>query len=68
MLTKTVHCQIHLLLLAANSMHSRRKEIEHAESGDVLRERGLGCLADGQVVEWDEDGSNVRQGPNVSHY
>ncbi len=56
------------LPVAAKTMHARREEIEHAASGDVLREHGMGRLEDGPVVEWDEDGSNVRPGPNVIHY
>jgi hypothetical protein len=33
-----------------------------------LRERGVAGVVDGSVVEWDEDGSNVRPGPNASKY
>jgi hypothetical protein len=43
------------------------EEITFAASGDGLREQGA-RLPDGGVVEWDEDGFNVRPGPNASKY
>ena len=49
---------------APKSMNIRREEIEHEASGDGLRERGMRGVVEGSVVEWDEDGSNVRAGPN----
>ena len=56
------------LLTAPKSMTLRREEIEHEASGDGLRERGIRGVVEGSVVEWDEDGSNVRAGPNKKFY
>ena len=53
---------------APKSMKIRREEIEHEASGDGLRERGTRGVVEGSVVEWDEDGSNVRPGPNKKFY
>ena len=53
---------------APKSMNIRREEIEHEASGDGLRERGTRGVVEGSVVEWDEDGSNVRAGPNKRFY
>ena len=53
---------------ATKSMKIRRGEIEHEASGDGLRERGTRGVVEGSVVEWDEDGSNVRPGPNKKFY
>ena len=53
---------------APKSMNIRREEIEHEASGDGLRERGIRGVVEGSVVEWDEDGSNVRAGPNKKFY
>ena len=53
---------------APKSMKIRREEIEHEASGDGLRERGTRGVVEGSVVEWDEDGSNVRAGPNKRFY
>ena len=33
-----------------------------------MRAIGLRGMGDGSVVDWDEDGSNVRPGPEASHY
>jgi hypothetical protein len=49
-------------------MRLRREEITAAATGDALRENGMRGVVDGSVVHWDEDGSNVRPGPNASHY
>jgi hypothetical protein len=49
-------------------MRARQEQITFEASGDGLRERGAGGVVDGSVVEWDEDGSNVRPGPNASKY
>ena len=53
---------------APKSMRLRREEITAAATGDALRESGMRGVVDGSVVDWDEDGSNVRPGPNASHY
>jgi hypothetical protein len=54
---------------APKSMRVMREEITEAAAGDGLRARGmLGVVEGERVVEWDEDGSNVRLGPNSSHY
>ena len=54
---------------APKSMRVRRLEITEAAAGDGLRARGMRGVVEGErVVEWDEDGSNVRPGPNSSHY
>ena len=53
---------------APKSMKIRREEIEHEASGDGLRERGIRGVVEGSVVDWDEDGSNVRPGPNKKFY
>ena len=49
-------------------MRARQAEITFEASGDGLRERSEGGVVDGSVVEWDEDGSNVRPGPNAHKY
>ena len=49
-------------------MRARQEQITFEASGDGLRERGAAGVVDGSVVEWDEDGSNVRPGPNASKY
>ena len=33
-----------------------------------MRASGLRGMGDGSVVDWDEDGSNVRPGQEASHY
>ncbi len=53
---------------APKSMIIRREEIEHEASGDGLLERGQWGVVEGSVVEWDEDGANVRAGPNKRFY
>ena len=42
--------------------------ITAAAAGDDLRGMGMRGVGDGSVVDWDEDGSNVRPGPEASHY
>jgi hypothetical protein len=49
-------------------MRARQEQITFEASGDGLKERGAAGVVDGRVVEWDEDGSNVRPGPNASKY
>jgi hypothetical protein len=49
-------------------MRARQKQITFKASGDGLRERGAACVVHGSIVDGDEDGSNVRLGPNVSKY
>ena len=49
-------------------MSLRREAITEAASGDALRARGMRGVLEGSVVEWDEDGSNVRPGPNSANY
>jgi hypothetical protein len=56
------------LPFAAKSMRARQEAITYEASGDGLRERGTRGVVEGSVVEWDEDGSNVRSGPNSSMY
>ena len=46
----------------------RREAITAAASGDGLRQLGLRGMKGGKVVEWNEDGSCVRPGPEASHY
>ena len=46
----------------------RKDEIIYEASGEGLRDRGVRGVVDGCIVEWDEDGSNVRPGPNKSSY
>jgi hypothetical protein len=53
---------------APKSMNKRRKEIEHEAPGDGLRERGSRGVVEGSVVELDDDGANVRAGPNKKLY
>ncbi len=53
---------------APKSMNTRREEMECGTSGDGLLERGTRGVVEGSVVEWDEDGSNVRVGPNKKFY
>ncbi len=45
-------------------MNKRLEKIKHEASGDGLRERGSRGVVEGSVVEWDENGANVRAGPN----
>jgi hypothetical protein len=45
----------------------RQDEITYEASGEGIRDRGLRGVVDGCIVEWDEDGSNVRPGPNKSN-
>ncbi len=40
----------------------------HETSGDGMRERGTRGVVEGSVVEWDEDGANVRADPNKRFY
>ena len=60
------------LLSAPKVMSLRRDEVIEETSGDGLRIRGVRGVVPGGVVtvtvEWDEDGSNVRAGPNAKHY
>jgi hypothetical protein len=49
-------------------MSARRDEITEEASGNGLHARGMRGVVPGSVVEWDEDGSNVRPGPNARHY
>ncbi len=56
------------LPFAPKSMHVRKDEIIYEASGEGLRDRGVRGVVDGCIVEWDEDGSNVRPGPNKSSY
>ena len=53
---------------APKTMRVRKEEITVAASGDGLREKGMRGVVEGSIVEWDENGSNVRPGPNASHY
>lgn len=56
------------LPVAPKIMSVRQAEITAEASGDGLRYRGVQRVVDGSVVDWDEDGSNVRPGPNAIHY
>jgi hypothetical protein len=56
------------LPFAAKTMRTRQEEITFEASGDGLRERAHRGVVEGSVVEWDEDGSNVRPGPNAAMY
>ncbi len=49
-------------------MRTRQEEITFEAAGDGLLERDARGVFEGSVVEWDEDGSNVRPGPNESRY
>ena len=51
-----------------SQIHEYQTRGEHEASGDGLRERGTRGVVEGSVVEWDEDGSNVRAGPNKRFY
>jgi hypothetical protein len=53
---------------APKIMRARRDEITEEASGNGLHARGMRGVVPGSVVEWDEDGSNVRPGPNARHY
>ena len=46
----------------------KRAAITAAASGDGLRTLGMRRMGLGAVVEWNEDGSCVRPGPESSHY
>ncbi len=50
------------LPFAPKVMSLRREEVIG------LRFTGVRGVVPGGVIEWDEDGSNVRAGPNVRHY
>ncbi len=41
---------------------------EFEASGEGIRDRVVRGVVDGCFIEWDEDGSNVRPGPNKSNY
>ena len=56
------------LPVAPKIMSVRQAEITAEASGDGLRYRGVQRVVDGRVVDWDEDDSNVRPGPNAIHY
>ena len=56
------------LPFAPKSMLVRQDEITYEASGEGIRDRGVRGVVDGSIVEWDEDGSNVRPGPNKSNY
>jgi hypothetical protein len=59
------------LPFAPKTMRARQEQTTFEASGDGFRERGAAGVVDGSVVEWDEDGSNVRPacpGPNASKY
>ncbi len=60
----------HLLHLAGGrkSTKGRREAITAAAAGDDMRAIGLRGMGNGSVVDWDEDGSNIRPGPEVEHY
>ena len=45
-----------------------RAAITAAASGDGLRALGLRGMGSGPVVEWNDDGSCVRPGPEYRHY
>jgi hypothetical protein len=45
-----------------------RAAVTAAASGDGLRALGMQRMGTGPVVEWNEDGSCVRPGPESSHY
>jgi hypothetical protein len=46
----------------------RRSEITAAATGDGLRNLGMQRMLGGDVVQWNEDGSCVRPGPQSKHY
>jgi hypothetical protein len=46
----------------------RREAITAAAAGEDLRAIGLRGMGNGSVVDWDEDGSNIRPGPEADHY
>jgi hypothetical protein len=49
-------------------MRDTRAAVTAAASGDGLRNIGLRGMGPGAVVQWNDDGSNVRPGPESSHY
>jgi hypothetical protein len=49
-------------------MNKRREEIKYEASGDGLLKQGTRGVVEGSVVEWDEDGANVRAGPKKRFY
>ena len=57
------HCSLPL-----KSTKETRAAITAAASGDGLRTLGVRGVGRGSVVEWNEDGSGVRPGPEKSHY
>jgi hypothetical protein len=56
------------LPVAPKIMSVRQAEMTAKASGDGLLYRGVQHMVDGSVVDWDEDGSNIRPGPNAIHY
>ncbi len=45
-----------------------RSAVTAAATGDGLRTLGVRGVGNGHVVQWNEDGSCVRPGPEQSHY
>jgi hypothetical protein len=54
--------------LAMKTTKDTRAAVTAAASGDGLRALGMQRMGPGPVVEWNEDGSCVRPGPESSHY
>jgi hypothetical protein len=49
-------------------MQETRAAVTAAASGDGLRNIGMRGMGPGAVVQWNQDGSHVRPGPESSHY
>ncbi len=56
------------LPVATKIMSVRQDEITEKAFGDGLQARGMRSVVPSSVVDWDEDCSNVRPGPNARHY
>jgi hypothetical protein len=53
---------------AMKTTKDTRAAVTAAASGDGLRALGMQRMGTGPVVQWNDDGSSVRPGPESSHY